>query len=125
MKGKKKVAPEGPMAGDCRRMLNRIPIPYGQRQLYRALYFAGERGMLYEELIRFEGVGSSDRLRGILGAFSNRINGTPGYGRDHKPGTAMVFRQEKVPGQLSGRWFMRKQMREALEALDPDWLVPV
>ena len=115
---------DGPTPEDYRSMLTRIPIPFGQRQFYKALYFAGDRGLLYEELADFPGISDKVRLRGILGAFSRRINGTAGYFRENKPGIDGVAYQEPGLDRNNRRWFLRPEMREVLQELDPDWLAP-
>jgi CBS domain-containing protein len=112
---------EGPTREDFRRLLTRIPVARGQKQVYKALYDAGERGMSQDELV--EAIGRRDRhdLAGILGALGNRVNGTPGYGQRVKPAMGMVVTWEQMPdGQW--RYWLRPRMREALEKLDPNWL---
>jgi hypothetical protein len=112
-----------PTEDDYRRLLTRIPVPYGQRQLYRALYFAEGNALIHDDLIA--GIpGSNDgRLAGIMGGLGGRINGTPGFGKTHRPGRSMVVYWDKVD---DGRWRLnlRPGMQAALEVLSPDWLVP-
>lgn len=112
---------DGPTPEDFMRLLTRIPVPRGQRQLYKALYDAGDEGRLQDELVDVMGRRDRHDLSGVMGALGRRINGTPGYGETHKPGTAMVFSFEKAS---DGQWRYRllPEMRAALEDLGPPWL---
>lgn len=119
------TSPEsGATIDDYRRMLTRIPIPYGQRQLYRALYFAENNSLTRDQLVAVVAEGRSGRLGGILGALGVRINATPGYGKNRKPGISMVVRWEKSEENL---WCMalKAEMKAALESQNPEWLKPI
>lgn len=111
---------EGPTPEDYHRLLTRRPIPRGQRQLYKALYDAGEVGLSHAELAETIGR-DAGAVRGILGALGRRANKTPGYGQDQKPGSAMALSWEELD---NGQWRLNllPEMRSALEILDPDWL---
>jgi hypothetical protein len=68
--------------------------------------------------------GKPNRLAGVFGALGNRINVTPGFGKDKRPGTIMVVSWEKLEGN-QWRLHLQPGMKAALEALDPEWLKPV
>lgn len=108
-------------AEDFRRLLTRRPVPRGQKQLYKALYDAGDEGLSGEELVTVMGRRDSSDLSGVLGALGRRINGTPGYGEEARPGIEMVFTFEQLP---DGQWcyFLRPEMRAVLEEMNPPWL---
>jgi CBS domain-containing protein len=111
----------GPSPEDYRRLLTRVPVPPGQRRLYRALYDAGDQGLTHDELVEVMGHQGRSNLRGVLGALGRRVNGTPGYGEDNQPGSAMVIHWEQLPDR---QWRLRLKpaMRAVLEALKPTWL---
>ena len=77
---------EQPSADDYIGVLTRMPVTTGQKQLYKALYDAGDEGLATHELIRVMGRRDSSDLAGVLGALGRRVNGTPGYGRSASPG---------------------------------------
>ncbi|MBN1919640.1 MAG: CBS domain-containing protein [Anaerolineae bacterium] len=110
-----------PAPEDFQRLLTRIPVPEGQRQLYKALYDAGAAGLTHAELIAVMGRRDMQDLAGVLGALGHRVNGTPGYGEENQPGTNMVIDWESLP---EGKWRLRlkPEMCAALEALQPAWL---
>jgi hypothetical protein len=113
--------PDEPTPEDFQRILSRIPVPRGQKQLYRALYDAGAKGLIQDELVKVMGRRDRSDLAGVLGALGKRINGTSGYGQTEQPGTAMVLSVEKThDGQY--RYRLLPAMRAALEMLDPSWL---
>ncbi len=115
------TATAGPAPEDFQRLLTRIPVPEGQRQLYKALYDAGAKGLTHAELIAVMGRRDMQDLAGVLGALGRRVNGTPGYGEENQPGTNMVIDWEPLP---EGKWRLRlkPEMRAVLEALSPAWL---
>lgn len=106
---------------DYRRLLQRRGVPLGQAQLYWALYQAGDVGLTSDELVKVMGRRDRKNLGGILGALGNRINHTPGYGQDARPGIGMLFTVEPVSGG-AWRYTMRPEMRAALEEMNPWWL---
>jgi len=110
-----------PAPEDYHRLLTRIPVPRGQQQLYKALYDVGDQGLTHAELIVTMGRRDMRALAGVLGALGKRVNGTPGYGKAHKPATNMVLDWKQLD---NGQWQMRlkPEMRKALERLNPDWL---
>jgi hypothetical protein len=111
----------GPTPEDYQRLLTRRRVPRGQRQLYKALYDAGDAGLTHAELIEVMGRRDILDLRGVLGALGRRVNQTPGFGQREKPGSGMALSWEEL---ADGQWRLRllPEMRAALEALDPDWL---
>lgn len=109
-----------PTFDDYRRLLTRISVPHGQRQLYHALYHAGAEGLPRDELAARMG---HDRhgLAGVLGGLGVRVNGTSGYGETQSPGVSMVISFEYDDGGTE--WIrLLPGMRDALEKLEPDWL---
>ena len=111
---------DGPTIGDCLRLLTRIAVPAGQRQLYEALLRAGSKGATTPELVSTMGRRDASDLSGVLGALGHRINGTPGYGATHEPGISMILQITKAYG--GWRYRLKPVMREALEAHAPSWL---
>jgi len=113
--------PDKPTPEDFHRLLTRIPVPRGQRQLYKALYDAGDAGLTHDELVKVMGRRDRRDLSGVLGSIGRRVNGTPGYGQRERPAGYMVLSWERLD---DGQWRLRllPEMRAALEALNPDWL---
>lgn len=110
-----------PTEQDFALVLTRRPVPRGQRQLYKALYDAGDVGLVQDELV--EVMGRRDRydLAGVMGALGRRVNNTPGHGQEKMPGMSMVLTWDQTrDGQW--RYRLRTGMRIALEELDPSWL---
>ncbi len=103
---------------DIKRVLTRIRIPRGQKQLYKALYDASEKGLSATDLA--SQMNRKGDLPGILGALGGRINYTPGI--EGKPGVELLFNME----QREGVWHytMKPELRQTLENLNPppDWL---
>lgn len=97
---------------DIRRMLTRIPISYGQRTIYKALYAAGDQGLSSSGLAAALD-GSRAQLSGVLGALGRRVNGTEGL--EGKGGTGLILEISLLD---DGDWCyrMRQVLREALEA---------
>ena len=119
------VLPDGQLIEeDFKRLLTRIPVPYGQQQLYRALYFAEGNMLMLDELTDVVGNGNGNRFGGIMGALGVRVNGTPGYGQEQKPGTKMIGKYEKLDGNR-WRFTMHSKLNEVLKELNPDWLKPL
>ena len=96
-------------------------MPRGRRQLFKALYDAGEAGLSYNELVKVMGWRNRKVLIGVLGALGKRVNGTPGYGQRKQPGSAMMLAWDTAPdGDYQVR--LRAEARQALEQLKPAWL---
>lgn len=105
---------------DFEQVLTRLSVPSNQQLLYKALYDAGENGLVYGDLLQ-KLDRSTGELAGILGALGRRINNTPGYGKSAKPGTGMIMSWERLP---NGEWGykMRPEFRAVLIRLSPSWL---
>jgi predicted transcriptional regulator len=120
----KSILPESkqdqPAGDDFKRLLTRRHLPDGQRQLYRALYHAGEDGLSRDELVELMGRRDRTELGGVIGSLGTRVNYTPGYGKTYKPGVemAIVFRKTMDGTRLS----LAPGLRAALEELGPAWL---
>lgn len=112
---------EGPTPEDYHRLLTRRRVPLGQRQLYQALYDAGDAGLTHAELAKVTGRRDTSAIRSILGGLGRRVNNTAGYGQKQKPGSGMALSWEELD---DGQWRLRllPGMRTALEVLDPEWL---
>jgi hypothetical protein len=113
------VDPPGLTDGDVvsvdavRRMLTRIPIPDGQRALYRVLRDAGDQWVSRADLAA--GMGRTEReLDGVLGALGRRTNGTPGCDKVSTPGIAVILEVRFFDNQWHYR--MRPVLRAALDA---------
>lgn len=106
---------------DYQQVLLRRSVPYGQRQLYKALYDAGTEGLTTESLIAIMGRRDNADLAGVLGALGRRINATPGYGQTAKPGIGMLITWERAENS-QWRYFLRPQFRAILQEQNPPWL---
>jgi hypothetical protein len=96
---------------DVRRMLTRIPIPNGQRQLYQALQNSGDKGLSSSELASALNR-TRYQLAGVLGALGVRINGTEGL--ENKGGVTIILDIHRLDnGDYLYR--MRPILRKALE----------
>lgn len=97
---------------DIRHMLRRIRIPQGQKDLYRILYTAGDKGITASELAKAMNRTPS-QLSGVLGALGNRINKTEGLEEKGWIGIVLDISETK-----DGEWLyvMRPILRKALEA---------
>ncbi len=111
---------EGPTREDFDRLLTRIPLPNGQKQLYCALYRAGEVGLSYNDLVSAMGRRDRKDLVGVLGALGNRCNGTPGYGATQHPGGGMVLAVQAKDGDWHAR--LTPAFTQYLKDLNPPWL---
>ena len=95
---------------DIKRMLKRLPIPDGQKELYRLLYQAGNTGLTNIQLA--EQMGRSRlQFAGVLGALGNRINGTEGL--QNKGGLLIILDINR----LNSDWHykMKPVLRKVLE----------
>lgn len=111
-----------PTIEDCLRLLTRIEVPGGQRQLYRALLATGPEGATTQELISTMGRRDDKDLQGLLGALGHRVNGTDGYGATHKPGIGMILDVDEAIGRHGWRYRLKSVMRDALAVHAPSWL---
>jgi hypothetical protein len=101
---------------DIRRMLRRIPIPNGQRELYSLLYQAGNAGLTNTELSTKMNR-SYLQLAGVLGALGNRINGTEGL--QNKGGILVILDITQLD---NGEW--RYKMKPVLcKALEVEHVI--
>ena len=116
------VSVTGPTTDDCLRLLTRIEVPRGQRQLYRGLLVAGPEGATTQELISTMGRRDDKDLQGLLGALGHRVNGTEGYGATHNPGIGMILDVDEVKGRRGWRYRLKSVMRDALVIHAPPWL---
>lgn len=93
------------------------PVPLGQKQLYKALYGAGDKGLTAKELTKR--MHREGHLAGILGALGTRVNYTKGI--QGKPGVTLLIDIHRLDsGELHYR--MKSELRQVLEGLNPDWL---
>jgi hypothetical protein len=100
-------------------IIERSPlIPRGQKQLYKVLYEAGDRGLEITE------IGSNmnrplEQIYGVLGALGRRINNTPGV--QGKPGIGYLLELVRFDiGQRWG-WKMRRELRRVLQEKKYPW----
>ncbi len=105
-----------------KRVLERNPaIPFGQKDLYRVLYQAGEAGLKYEEIAEQMHNRNTNQLAGVLGALGTRINGTKGV--EGKPGVGYLF--EIVRGfdddPTAWGWRMKPEMHQVIKNSNYDW----
>jgi hypothetical protein len=96
---------------DVRRMLKRIPIPPGQKELYQALVKAGDAGLTGTELVS-QLNRTRPQIAGVLGALGVRINGTEGL--QNKGGILVVFDIERL-NTGDYRYKMKPILHKALE----------
>ncbi len=108
-----------PTPEDFHRLFTRMPVSRGHRQLYKALYDAGDAGLTYADLAKVMNR-THHQLVGVIGSLGVRVNNTPGYGQIKHPGGNMLF----VWRRNENKWSIRLQpeARAALERLNPDWL---
>lgn len=105
-----------------KRVLNRILIPQGQRDLYGVLYEAGDRGLSRNELIE-KLQRSPAEVAGVVGTMGRRIHQTPGARGAaealgilpaDRAGLVIFFDLTPVSGQPHYR--MRLELRLVLES---------
>lgn len=94
-------------------IIARKSIPPGQITLYKALYEAGEQGLLKAELAKIIRDGDEDSLAGLLGGLGTRVNMTEGYKKG--PGIGMLLEYERINGEW--RYWMRPELRAAIDSL--------
>jgi hypothetical protein len=95
----------------CRRVLGRIPIPDGQRRLYKLLDEAGDEGLAPDALC--EGMNLNRKeLSGVLGALGRRINGTTDVPKWINTAIELFFDFPSKAGTF--HYVMRAELREAL-----------
>lgn len=71
-------------------MLRRIPMPRAPQTLYKLALESPERGFqtsVAETKLRF----GRGQFQSALNALARRINGTPGYSQEKRPGLSLVF----------------------------------
>lgn len=95
------------------RVLTRKAIPRGQITLLKVLYEA--EGFIAEtEIVDRIRWGDAERFRGVVGAFSNRINATLGF-RDERPGVEGIV--ERITKNGERHWRLREPMRDAIDSV--------
>ncbi len=108
--------PVQPPPGDERdlmvRVLTRIPVPNGQRALFKALYEAGDSGLTPDQLCQVMGRKRSE-LTGVLGALGNRVERTPGKPRDRGIGILLFLEIAQRDGQW--RYWLQPAFRALLQ----------
>jgi len=97
-------------------MLARIKVPRGQRDLYEALYRAGDAGLSLADLCRAIHR-SEGEIYGVLGALGRRIQNTQGRaeleaGKGHN-GILLAMKAERLDDGL--HYTLLPEMRRALE----------
>jgi hypothetical protein len=108
-----------PSVGVIKRIIERDPaIPRGQKQLYEALYKAGDEGLEITQLAKVMGRTKS-QVYGVLGALGRRINNTPGV--QDKPGINYVFELGDYSKGGGWGWKMRQELRQALANGNYEW----
>jgi hypothetical protein len=105
-----------------RRVIERHPaLPSGQKDLYQALFRAGNTGASISQLAAEMGRTES-QIYGVLGALGRRINNTQGI--EGTPGIGYVFgyirevESESYPGW---GWKMRPELRDVLRSGNYAW----
>ncbi len=113
--------PDRPTMQDYHRLLTHISVSRGQKQLYKALYDAGDEGLTKDALAAIMGRKNRNTVTGVIGALGKRINRTLGYGKAKKPGIEMIFTWKRTADR-QWLYYLRPEMCKALESLDPPWL---
>lgn len=94
------------------RVLTRIPVPEGQRLVFRAVASAGNTGVNRTDLAAQIGR-SPSQLDGIFGALGHRVMATSVPGALRPQGTSLFFEISRDGGQ---NWYrLRPAARQALE----------
>jgi hypothetical protein len=102
-----------------RRVIERKPpVPKGKKQLYQALYQAGNQGLEMNQLAKVMGRTKSE-LYGVLGALGRRINGTSGV--HGKPGIVYVLELAGFSDGDGWGWKMRPELRQVLQTGSYKW----
>jgi hypothetical protein len=105
-----------------RRIIERMPsIPQGQKDLYKALYQAGDHGLSISQMAAAMGR-TKDQVYGVLGALGRRVNNTPGV--EGKPGITFLLRFVQDAGAETGEdwgWAMRPELRQVLKEDNYIW----
>lgn len=112
----------GPDDKTIRRIIERNPsIPFGQKDLYRVLYQAGDTGLEYEAIAEAMHNRTTAQLSGVLGALGRRINATAGV--EGKPGINYLL--EIVRGfdddPSAWGWRMRPETRQVIKNSNYSW----
>jgi hypothetical protein len=93
-------------------VLRRMSIPRGQVTLLKALYDAEDEFVSRERLVEEIRWGNADEFRGLLAAFSNRVNNTPGF-EESSPGYVAFVEKRTIEGERHFR--LRPAARRAVE----------
>jgi hypothetical protein len=103
------------------KVIERAPeLPAAQKDLYRVLFLADDKGLAYRTLAAR--MGRTDKqLNGVLGALGRRINNTPGVEDNPGVGLLLSFR-EKAPPENNWGWAMKQELRSVLEEQKYSWL---
>lgn len=89
-----------------RDVIRRIPVPFGQRQLYKVLDKAGDHGLSKPKLV--DAMGLSEReFAGVLGALGKRIKGSA------EEGISLFLQKTEVDGTWNYRLW--PEVREVLK----------
>ncbi len=114
---RKLIGSEEDMTKAIEAALDRLPIPDGQKDLYRALYHAGDKGLPQNALVN-EMRRSAAELAGVLGALGNRINRTPSM--PGKPGVLLLFEITQINGVY--HYKLRPEFYQILKSRNYPWL---
>ena len=114
------VAGDQATVEDCLRVLTRLKVPEGQRQLFHTLVQAGPCGLTGAELVEAMRRRDLLDLAGVLGALGNRVNRTPGYGENQTPGIEMLLDITQI--DEGSQYSLKPIMLEALRQFAPSWL---
>lgn len=107
------VSPE-----DFHLLLNRISVPWGQKQLYSALYHRPD-GLTADELVEVMPRKDRQDLSGVLGAWQQNKQNSRLLPK-HTPGIALVFDITWKGDQY--HYCLRSAIREVLDEMAPEWL---
>lgn len=102
-----------------RRVLSRRDVPSGHRDLFKALYAAGEKGLSVSELSRAIGRAPS-KLAGILGSLGHRVQRTEGVPPGKPLGIGLLLDVHEQDNEW--RYWLRPAFRALLESGDLDHL---
>lgn len=94
----------------ARRVLNRISLAPSQKALLKAIYDAGEGGILGSELLDVLDY-SQAQFRGMMGAFGRRVANTDGFSTDFET----FFKWEWDSEASSYRYWLEGEIRAAVK----------
>ena len=98
-----------------KRVLTRLDVPAGQRDLFKALYAAGDAGLSAGELSRAIGRTPSE-LAGVLGALGHRVQRTEGVPPGKPLGILLLVEIREQDKEW--RYWLRPAFRKVLESDD-------